>query len=158
MKINNISNNYYVGNLNWAFEMPQNLLAPSKLSKKQYQEKQLYEMTINNGAIKLNNVLGLDKIDWEKRLNYETLLTIFYKLDDYNYLCLHNGITYNSNGLSYFDDLVSLEDLLPKIDYDYPDKLNKNKALTLFNILFTIIHLLVLTIFTKEDLICVMNN
>ena len=74
-------------------------------------------------------------IDWDNKREYIGFLTIFYR-EGKNYVCLHNGKTYQLNGPIIIDGLTPLSDLLPTIDTKSRRYITMYEGLYLFDILF----------------------
>jgi hypothetical protein len=132
--------NFYVGNLNLAFPKGNMLLFSVGAYKMNNDEKKMKDLlfrTIENGAINLVDLHMMSVINKNNSLLYIPLLSLFYKVDDNKYLCLHNGNTYevNSNE-SFCSDLYKISDVLPKFGYNLPKELSSLKASYLFKCLF----------------------
>lgn len=127
-------NNFYVGILNFPFNMG-NMLYKDVVSKSQKERKDLFVNTVLNGAIDLRSFMTGEELNWTNRTHTIKLFTLFYKVDDVHYLCLHNKNYYNT-GIDYCNELVKLTDVLPKIDIIYDDSLSFMDALKLFKYLF----------------------
>lgn len=130
---------FYVGKLNIGFKFG-NLLVESikpNLTKKDYEQIDLKNKTIYMGAISL---LGIDKLDgftnWEERIRYDSLFTIFYKLDDNTYICLHNGEKFGLEGINYCSALVPLTSCVPSISSKLNRDITPIEARRIFKILF----------------------
>ncbi len=130
MKKDNI-NRFYVGELNISFDM-MDPLKPLPVSKENQNKYQIYQKTLRNGAIDLVTNTSFDKYNLHTKKLYKNVFTIFYKLDNGKYLCLHNGIIYGYLGSDYFENIKPLKDLLPKLGYDYPKEISFNDACLLF--------------------------
>lgn len=87
------------------------------------------------GAINFQNDMVSRYIDWENMREYTGFLTIFYK-EGNNYICLHNGKTYQLGTSIIIDNLTMFNDLLPKIDSKRLSKISMYDALELFDLLF----------------------
>lgn len=124
------SNRFYVGELNFAFYF-KNLLIPDTSNKENKYTYQDFMNTIYHGAVDLTKN-SFDKINEDSKYFYKSVFTLFYKLDNGKYLCLHNGNIYGNLQKDYIENLSPLEDLLPKLDYVYPNKLSVLEALNLF--------------------------
>lgn len=74
-------------------------------------------------------------ISWDIGREYTGFLTIFYKQGN-NYICLHDGNIYRLKGDTYIENLIPLNELLPKINSKLQPTITVDKALQLFNILF----------------------
>lgn len=133
MKKNNIDN-FYVGKLVFLTKMGHF----NKLSledQKKYNE--IYH-TIINGAISLRPMFFVHEFtDWKKKLNYNSVFSIFYKINN-GYYCLHNGNVYGTevDDKDFIENVTPLKNCLPKIDYNVPDVLSNRHALKLFDLLF----------------------
>ena len=112
---------FYVGELNFIFN-------DYDLNKDDVSAKnQLYNYSLSMGAIPLKDM---------KRVNnrtYKCVYTLFYKMDDGKYLCLHNNEVYGLGGEDLIYELTSFEEFLPKIDYYHSSKISFRDALILFD-------------------------
>lgn len=126
---------FYVGKLNFGFRFG-NLLVPQKLTKHDHEQYDLELSTLSNGAISLSNISSIDLTNWDERMRYDSIFTVFYEQDEDTYICLHNGNTYHLKGDNYCSDLVPLISCIPKIASKVDDKITCSKARSLFNILF----------------------
>ena len=63
-------------------------------------------------------------------------ISLFYRIDNNSYLCLHNNNIYFSHNEDFCEDLVQISQLLPKLGYSKPINLTFDEALKLFNNLF----------------------
>jgi len=88
-----------------------------------------------SGAIHFQKDLLSRYIDWENGREYTGFLTIFYKQGN-KYICLHDGNSYELNSPNIIDNLIPLNELLPKVDTNQISKINVEQALGLFDILF----------------------
>ena len=123
-------NNYYVGILNFCYpfgEYERDYLSQAK--------KDLFLETINNGAIDIRNLPDGIELDFINNCRIEKLFTLFYRVDDTHYLCLHNK-KYYGNSDDYCNNLERLVNVLPKIDVLYKDNLSYHNVLKLFKYLF----------------------
>ena len=130
--------NFYVGNLNLAFPKGNILLRASGSYNMTNEEKKIKDLlfrTIDNGAI---NLVELHMAGFVSgNIVYLPLLSLFYKVDDNKYLCLHNGNTYETNGNeSFCSNLYKLSDIVPKFGYNLPKELSSLKVSYLFKCLF----------------------
>jgi len=75
-------------------------------------------------------------IDWENKREYTGFLTIFYKQDDKNYICLHDGTSYRIDGTNFIENLIPINEVLPKVNTEKIPKLNISTALELFDTIF----------------------
>ena len=75
-------------------------------------------------------------IDWENKREYTGFLTIFYKQDDKNYICLHDGISYRIDGANFIENLIPLNEILPKVNTERITKLSVSTTLELFDTIF----------------------
>ncbi len=126
---------FYVGKLNIGIRFG-NLLFPNSFSYRDEKQKDLKFDTMARGAINIAD-LCLEKVtNWEDRLMYETLFTIFYRNDDNTYTCLHNGETYSSFGMNYCSHLVPLSSCIPSISSRVDDKISFIGAKQIFKVLF----------------------
>lgn len=121
---------FYVGEL-YLYNNFGNLLSPTAVLDGKDKMKKLEE----SGAINFQKDLISRYIDWDNRREYNGFLTIFYKQNN-EYICLHNGISYRENGANIIDNLIPLNELLPKIDCFEITKLSFEQAINLFGILF----------------------
>ena len=129
-------NNFYIGDLNINFNFNELLdIKPKEIEEKNKKQKLIYS-TIDNGAINLNGVKFEKTAFFNKGNRYEVLLSIFYKVDDDHYLCLHNRNSYSFNGEDYCSSLVPLKEVVPKIDYELSKQISTNEALKIFNGVF----------------------
>lgn len=136
MKSNHISiEKIYVGKLNLGFRFG-NLLVPKKLTNHDHEQLNLEFNTLANGAISLSNISFIDLTNWDERIRYDSIFTMFYKLDEDTYICLHNGNTYHLKGDNYCSDLVPLITCIPEIASKVDNKISCSKARSIFNILF----------------------
>lgn len=74
-------------------------------------------------------------INWDAGREYTGFLTIFYKQGN-NYICLHNGKSYRLKSDTFIENLIPLNNLLPKVNSKLEPNISIDKALELFNILF----------------------
>ena len=125
----------YVGKLNIGHKIG-NLLTREKPTKHDLEQIKLKSNTLANGAISLNNISFTDIANWDERIRYESIFTLFYELDKNTYICLHNGNTYNLKGENYCSDLTPLISCIPKISYKIDDRITCTKARSIFNVLF----------------------
>lgn len=130
MKKDNI-NRFYVGELNFSFDM-MDPLKPLPVSKENQDKYRMYKKALRNGAIDLVSGTSFDKVNFHTKKLYKNVFTLFYKLDNGKYLCLHNGETYGYLGSDYFENIKPLKDLLPKLGYDYPKEISLYEAGLLF--------------------------
>lgn len=93
------------------------------------------ERFLKTGAINFQQDMISKYIDWENRREYTGFLTIFYK-EGNDYICLHDGKTYQLGQDYIIDNLHSLKGLLPKIDIKRLTHISMYDALELFDILF----------------------
>ena len=103
---------YYVGYLN--IHVPYSTIEET-LKKENDAKTKIINSTMDNGAISLKSV------KFERLLNkhkYESMLSVFYRLDEDHFMCLHNGIIYSLEGSDYCSELVPLIEVVPKIDFD----------------------------------------
>ncbi len=132
--------NFYVGNLNIAFPKGNVLLQSIHAYNMTNEEKKIMDLfyrTTNEGAINLERLHMDEVISNNNSFIYKLLLTLFYRVDDNKYICLHNGNTYEENGNeSFCSNLYKLSDVLPKFGYNIPKELSCLKASYLFNCLF----------------------
>ena len=122
---------FYVGKLNFGFRFG-NLLVPQKFTKCDHEQFDLKISTLANGAINISNILT----NFDERIRYDSIFTMFYKQDEDTYICLHNGNTYHLNGDNYCSDLVPLTSCIPEIASKVDDKISCSKAKCIFDILF----------------------
>lgn len=88
-----------------------------------------------SGAINFQQDMISRYIDWENRREYTGFLTIFYK-EGNNYICLHDGKSYQLGTAYIIDNLTPLNSLLPKIDSKKIKEISMYDGLELFDILF----------------------
>ena len=97
--------------------------------------KKSLDVMLNSEAICFQKDLISRYIDWENSREYIGFLTIFYKQDN-KYICLHDGKIYTLNSSNIIDNLVPLNELLPKIDKKSLTRIGMCEALELFDVLF----------------------
>lgn len=97
--------------------------------------KEKIESFKNSGAINFQRDLISRYIDWENKREYQGFLTMFYKQGD-KYICLHDGVTYELNSPVFLENLIPLNELLPKINEKNIPAISMDRALELFDILF----------------------
>ena len=123
----NISN-FYVGRL--SLESANNNLITKKENSLSWQDEFNKNLSlISSGAIKDNYVN--DDIHSTKKY-----ISLFYRIDNNSYLCLHNNSIYYSHNKNFCEDLIPMSQLLPKLGYSKPINLTFEDALNLFNKLF----------------------
>ena len=127
-------NNFYVGILNFPLSMG-SILHKDIVPKEDKDKKGEFDNTVLGGAIDLRLYESGDDIEWHSRIHTIKLYTIFYKVDDVHYFCLHNRNYYNNSGI-YCDNLVKIIEVLPKIDVIYDNSLSFGEAVKLFKYLF----------------------
>ena len=117
-------NDYYIGELNLRCDMNNTHLEKWE--------------AIYKGAIDINPYYNFEKHKtMEDDERYDSLLTIFYKRKTREYLCLHNNkVYYDEAEASFLDNIVPLDEVLPKIDYTLPKSISYDEALYLFKKLF----------------------
>ena len=98
-------------------------------------ESEKIESFSKTGAINFQPDMISRYIDWENGREYTGFLTIFYK-EGNNYICLHDGKTYQLGKTVIIDNLIKINDLLPKIDSKKISQISMYDALELFDILF----------------------
>lgn len=130
MKKNDIKK-YFVGELYLSYE---NRGCFCVSEEQKLKTNQLFELKLN-GAIDFQDRI-FKKVNFNKDRYYNGVLTIFYKINDNKYMCLHNGKTYSLTGNDFCKNLIHLQYLLPKISYDIPTELSNIEALILFKNLF----------------------
>ena len=134
------SENFYIGNLNIAFPNNNMLISASgehKLTKEGHNLYDLLYATIANGAINLELYHMDDLVGNNSNNRYTSLLTMFYRIDDDKYYCLHNGNIYRRiSDASFCNKLYKLEDVVPKYGYKLPKEISNHYARCLFNFLF----------------------
>lgn len=122
--------NFYVGELYLYTQfagMTKGSYIPAGLEK--------IESFSKTGAINLQKDMVSRYIDWENSREYTGFLTIFYK-EGNNYICLHDGKTYQLGTSIIIDNLTMINDLLPKIDSKRLSQISMYDAIELFDILF----------------------
>ena len=122
--------NFYIGEI-YLYTSFGNILA-GELSN---HGKEKIDAFMHAGAINFQGDLISRYIDWENRREYIGFLTIFYK-EGNNYICLHDGKTYQLGMPIIIDNLISLESLLPKLDIKKITEISMYDGLELFDILF----------------------
>lgn len=90
---------------------------------------------IQSGAINFQTDMESRYIDWDSGREYTGFLTIFYKKGT-RYLCLHNGMSYELNGSNFIENLIPLNEILPKINTEIMTSVTIERVLQLFDILF----------------------
>ena len=126
-KMYNIDN-FYVGEL----------LFIKKISDENFANVlEIKKQLLANGAINLTNDDSnyADLFDWNQNVKYYKVITIFYKEKD-NFLCLHDGNIYKNCEETKCLNLTELTKMLPKVSYDYPQKVTIDQVLMMFNKLF----------------------
>ncbi|HHT37904.1 MAG TPA: hypothetical protein GXZ95_00630 [Mollicutes bacterium] len=126
--------NFYVGELYLSFPFITTTVE-SCSNKKEYLEIMKVDSICKKGAIEIRKGSLGKYFDWDSKRCYEGVLTIFYKIDD-KYLSFHNGEFYDSFGEDFCDNLVSLSELLPKVDFIKPTSISIKEAINLFDYLF----------------------
>ena len=126
---------FYVGKLNFGFRFG-NLLNSQEFNKHDMAQSDLRNSTLFKGAIDIKRMSCADLTDWQNRIRYDSLFTIFYKNDDDNYTCLHNGITYHCSGETYCSDLVPLSKCIPEVASKVDPEITCFRAKHIFDILF----------------------
>jgi len=121
----------YVGELYLSY----NLIIGHKLNELNPKEKETINQIILNGAIDFQKDLFKKYTDWKNQKQYHGVLTLFYKEKE-EFICLHNGKNYTTNGIDFCEHLIPLPQLLPKISYNMPNTLSLKESLYLFNTLF----------------------
>ena len=128
--------NYYVGRLNIGHKFG-NLLLPPKLTQDDHKQIDLRNNILVEGAINLKPICFDDLTNWDERVRYDSVFTIFIRNDNDTFTCLHNGKTYTNFGLNYCSDLVPLSSCLPVVSSRITEKkLSPHAAKGIFNILF----------------------
>ena len=126
---------FYVGKLNFGFRFG-NLLVSQEFTNHNHEQLDLEYNTLVNGAISLSNISFIDLTNWDERIRYDSIFTVFYKEDEDTYICLHNGNAYHLKGENYCSDLVPLTVCIPEIASKVDDKISCSKARSIFDILF----------------------
>ena len=88
------------------------------------------DITANGGILAHENVLEYN------HLSYDQFISLFYQVNPRKYLCLHNGKEYSFRNGIFIKEMVSLDNIVPKIDYCVKEQLSVNDALLLFYKLF----------------------
>lgn len=106
-------------------------------SKDQHERKKLFDTIYNmksNGAVYFFD----NQYDFKKKRIFYGFISVFYAMDDSQYLCLHDYQTYreNNDGNFFCQNLIPIFELLPKIGYTRPVTINYFNALKLFNSLY----------------------
>lgn len=122
--------NFYVGEL-YLYTAFGNLLTGNPI----VEGREKLESFSKTGAIDFQKNYVNKYIDLETKREYNGFLTIFYKQEN-KLICLHDGKTYDLVGSYIIDNLVPLNELLPKVDNINISKISMIKALQLFNTLF----------------------
>lgn len=122
--------NFYIGELYLSNRFG-NLFAPTKLTKKDINELIKHYNIVENGAINIEE----QYVNYDARVTYKRVLTIFYKGYD-EYLCLHNDEKYTVDSTDFYDNLIPLSALLPKIDFNIQEYITFDEAIILFNNIF----------------------
>lgn len=120
---------FYVGEL-YLYKNFGNLLAGDAIIS----DKKIQDFSLS-GAINFQQDLYNRYIDWDNEREYTGFLTIFYKQGN-KYICLHNGLSYELNSSNIIDNLIPLNELLPKIDTNPMSVISTQQALELFDMLF----------------------
>jgi hypothetical protein len=128
--VKNDINEYYVGEV-YVSNPFGNLLMPP--IKEQIEESKKRERLQFSGAINLG--FHACYTDFDIRRHYDGFLTLFHKVDN-EVISLHDGVTYESDGIDFYKNLRPLIDCLPKTDYLPKNELSNEEALKLFGILF----------------------
>lgn len=123
--------NFYVGEL-YLYTSFGNLLAGELPND----GKAKIDEFMHSGAINFQQDMKSRYTDWENQREYTGFLTIFYK-EGKNYICLHDGKTYQLGTANIIDNLTPLKSLLPKIDAKRLTQISMYDGLELFDILFT---------------------
>jgi len=92
--------------------------------------------TMENGAVNLNLVKFERLLHHDNNHKYESLLSIFYRIDENHFMCLHNGIIYSLEDRDYCSNLVPLIDVVPKIDFDLNSSISEDEAKKIFSGVF----------------------
>lgn len=127
-------NNFYVGELYLSREMG-NSLINEKLNEKDFGERDKVTTICANGAINFDKHRMSKYTDYDNKCQYKGVLTIFYKEND-EYICLHNQMAYDSDSIDFYDNLIPLGDLLPKVDFSFTKEISAREALKTFDSLF----------------------
>ncbi len=122
------SRRFYVGELNFSFSTGN--LNGHNAHRDDLEKEALYRKTIRNGAIELN--ADNYNLNPHNNRSYKSVFTLFYKLDNGKLLCLHNGKEYSIPGNDFYANVFTFDNLLPKLDYEYPRKLSYHEACWLF--------------------------
>ena len=127
--------NFYVGELYISTGLNGPLLSPNiEITKENRIKYNIQNTTTMNGAIDINNHFHQSKdngLRW-----YKGYLTIFYKINNNNYICLHNRNIYGLTGEDFCENLFRLDSLLPKVSYNCPKEISNKDALRIFEQLF----------------------
>lgn len=112
---------FFVGVINFAFNKYGNLRG----------KNELFHETIFNGAVELDKRFPLQE---EQGFEvYKPVFSLFYRLDNGKYLCLHNGNIYGNLKEDYLSNLESFSQILPQRGYQYPLEMSFNYARNLFD-------------------------
>lgn len=127
--------NFYVGELYISTGLNGPLLSPNiEITKENRIKYNIQNTTTMNGAIDINNHFLLSKYNGLRW--YKGYLTIFYKINNNNYICLHNRNIYGLTGEDFCENLFRLDRLLPKISYNCPKEISNKDVLRMFEQLF----------------------
>ena len=128
-------NNFYVGELTFLLKFG-NVLSNEIIPETEQKRQDIFNIKLN-GAIGLDDYLFSIYTNWEKRLDYRSVFTIFYKNNN-KYYCLHNGKSYElgDQGEDYCSNLTRLINCLPKFCCNISNEISFKEAIKIFNILF----------------------
>jgi len=124
--------NYYVGYLN----INRPYLSFEEEKKGNDSGAKTINTTMDNGAVSLIAVKFEKLLRFDSKHKYESWLSIFYRIDENHFMCLHNGIIYSLEGRDYCSDLVPLIEVVPKIDFDLGLSLTDDEAKRIFSGVF----------------------
>ena len=87
-------------------------------------------------AIKISK-LNTKMTDSNEQKNYYFyFITLFFKVSEEYFLCLHDDKVYSFYGKDFCKDMIPLWNFLPQMGYSRPLNLSFDKALKVFNMLF----------------------
>ena len=124
--------NCYVGVLNFSFAMDDLL----ETVQDDLEKKKLIAYTCQNGAIDLKNYQGGEDIIWQKKRLVKKIFTVFYQMDDGNYLCLHNNQKYGMKMSDYPSNLERIINVLPHLNMSYNYNIKLSDVRKIFDNLF----------------------
>ena len=133
------TDNFYIGNLNVALPRT-NIIMAACGAEPTNEEKQVLHLmldTVSNGAVHLEQMFRRRINNSQSNYRYNTLLTLFYRVDEDKYLCMHNGYVYSPKSEdTYCDQLVPLSQTVPKFAFSLPNEITKHQAYSITRKLF----------------------